>query len=272
MVSRVPSTATSTGCGGSARLISASSRPETSACPAVPAVTSSSTSVEASRSNPETVSTSCSTVSSRPASTGTVGRADRLRAAQATASASASRSTRNFILPPVRYVRTVTCVSGTTDLRVGGRGFSPDQARPDCSGDSSCEVVLLGFVFASVESGDNRRHASVCGRQRCGRPRGRRVTGRRHGSGRRAAPPGMSTPLPRPSTCDEAVLGDSGAVRRDSSNSRVSRAGPHLDAAGQLGDLVVDGELLGHLGADLAIGVHDRRVVAAAELLADLRQ
>ncbi len=45
-----------------------------------------------------------------------------------------------------------------------------------------------------------------------------------------------------------------------------------LDAVGQLADLVVDVATLGHLLANLAIGVHHRGVVTAAELLADLRQ
>ncbi|CAM5738946.1 hypothetical protein SAFG77S_01381 [Streptomyces afghaniensis] len=45
-----------------------------------------------------------------------------------------------------------------------------------------------------------------------------------------------------------------------------------LDAVGQLGDLVVDRAALGHQIADLAVGVHDRRVVTAAEERADLRQ
>lgn len=59
--------------------------------------------------------------------------------------------------------------------------------------------------------------------------------------------------------------------------SWASGAGPEngsgvLDAVGQLGDLVVDGAPLGHQRTDLAVGVHDGRVVAAAELPADLRQ
>ena len=45
-----------------------------------------------------------------------------------------------------------------------------------------------------------------------------------------------------------------------------------LDAVGQLGDLVVDGAALGHQRADLAVGVHDGGVVAAAELRPDLGQ
>lgn len=45
-----------------------------------------------------------------------------------------------------------------------------------------------------------------------------------------------------------------------------------LDAVGQLGDLVVDGAALGHQRADLAVGVHDGGVVAAAELSPDLGQ
>ena len=44
------------------------------------------------------------------------------------------------------------------------------------------------------------------------------------------------------------------------------------DPVGQLGDLVVDGAPLTHELADLAVGVHDGRVVATAEVLADLGQ
>jgi hypothetical protein len=50
------------------------------------------------------------------------------------------------------------------------------------------------------------------------------------------------------------------------------RAGPSgvlFDAVGEFGDLVVEGAALGHVLADLAVGVHDRGVVAAAEGLAD---
>src|SRR5215471_15822594 len=45
-----------------------------------------------------------------------------------------------------------------------------------------------------------------------------------------------------------------------------------LDPVGELGHLVVDGTALSHQGPDLSLGVHDRGVVAAAKLLADLRQ
>jgi hypothetical protein len=45
-----------------------------------------------------------------------------------------------------------------------------------------------------------------------------------------------------------------------------------LDPVGELGDLVVNRPALGHQGADFLVRVHDRGVVAAAELLADLRQ
>ncbi len=45
-----------------------------------------------------------------------------------------------------------------------------------------------------------------------------------------------------------------------------------LDAVGELGDLVVDGAPFGHQRADLAVRVHDGRVVAAAEQSPDLGQ
>src|SRR5450432_3213852 len=45
-----------------------------------------------------------------------------------------------------------------------------------------------------------------------------------------------------------------------------------LDPVGQLSDLVVDRAALGHQGSDLAVGVHDRGVIPAAKLLADLGQ
>jgi len=51
-----------------------------------------------------------------------------------------------------------------------------------------------------------------------------------------------------------------------------ARSGLLLDAVGQLGDLRVDRPAFGHQGADFPVGVDDRGVVAAAELLADLGQ
>jgi len=42
------------------------------------------------------------------------------------------------------------------------------------------------------------------------------------------------------------------------------------DPVGQLGDLVVDRATFGHQLTDLAVGVHDRGVVAPPEELADL--
>src|SRR5215471_6092847 len=45
-----------------------------------------------------------------------------------------------------------------------------------------------------------------------------------------------------------------------------------LDPVRQLSDLVVDRPALSHQRADLAVGVHDRRMIPAAEMLADLRQ
>ena len=47
-------------------------------------------------------------------------------------------------------------------------------------------------------------------------------------------------------------------------------AGLVADPVGQLGDLVVDRTALGHQLTDLAVGVHDRGVVAPPEELADL--
>lgn len=44
-----------------------------------------------------------------------------------------------------------------------------------------------------------------------------------------------------------------------------------LDPTREFRDLVVGGTALRHLAGDLLVGVHDRRVVASAELLADLR-
>ena len=48
--------------------------------------------------------------------------------------------------------------------------------------------------------------------------------------------------------------------------------GLHLDAIGQLADLVEDRTALSKQRVDLPFGVHDRRVVAVAELRADLGQ
>src|SRR5580704_10262227 len=50
------------------------------------------------------------------------------------------------------------------------------------------------------------------------------------------------------------------------------RAGLLLDPVGELGDLRVDRAPLGHQPADLAVRVDDGGVVAAAELLPDLRE
>src|SRR5689334_13567905 len=55
-------------------------------------------------------------------------------------------------------------------------------------------------------------------------------------------------------------------------SQRVLVLGVLFDAVGQLGDLVVERPPLGHVLPDLAVGVHDRGVVAAAERLPDARQ
>ena len=95
-------------------------------------------------------------------------------------------------------------------------------------------------------------------------PWGRRLArrlGRRPGRG----PGGASRHRP----------GVGGVRRRRGGAARVSagrRLGGLLDAAGELGDLVEGGAALGHLLADLAVGAHDRGVVAPAELPADLGQ
>lgn len=52
---------------------------------------------------------------------------------------------------------------------------------------------------------------------------------------------------------------------------RLGLSGLLLDPVGQLGHLVEDAASLCHELADLAVGMHHRGVVAAAELLADLR-
>jgi len=57
-----------------------------------------------------------------------------------------------------------------------------------------------------------------------------------------------------------------------SSGRRSSGSRLLLDPVGELGYLGVDGPAFGHQGADLAVRVDNGGVVAAAELLADLRQ
>src|SRR5688572_5913905 len=57
-------------------------------------------------------------------------------------------------------------------------------------------------------------------------------------------------------------------IRRERPGSGL--AGLHLDAVGELADLVEDGPALGEQLADLAVGVHHRGVVASAELAPDL--
>lgn len=52
----------------------------------------------------------------------------------------------------------------------------------------------------------------------------------------------------------------------------ISAAVLLLDAARQFGHLVVGGAALRHLGADLAIGVHDCCVIPATKVLTDLRK
>ncbi len=128
---------------------------------------------------------------------------------------------------------------------------------------------------------ERRRAASESGR---GVPR--RAPERRSG-GCRAALPGVWGGAPGGVGGAGTRVGRS---RRGSRNVRGKRKAPAgacpggalagvrpspsavLDAVGELGDLVVDRAALGHQRADLAVGVHDRRVVAAAELGADLRQ
>jgi len=67
----------------------------------------------------------------------------------------------------------------------------------------------------------------------------------------------------------EASKGPERRARTERTRSEVSGLGS--DAVRQLRYLVVDGAALGHQAADLAVGMHDGGVVAAAELLADLR-
>src|SRR5262245_8577453 len=54
------------------------------------------------------------------------------------------------------------------------------------------------------------------------------------------------------------------------SDDRLGLPSVGLDPVRELGHLVIDRASLRHQGPDLPIGVHHRRVVAAAELLADL--
>src|SRR5690606_33876037 len=74
------------------------------------------------------------------------------------------------------------------------------------------------------------------------------------------------------------IQGESGRfARSEGVVGAPSRAGESaalllLDPARELGDLVVGRAALGHLPGDLLVRVHHRGVVAAAELLPDLRQ
>ena len=93
---RVPSVLTCTGWAGSARAMSASSRPDTRVRPGSSTTASTSTRALTSKSNEDSSSPSGPASTSRPASIGMDGRAGSVRAAHCTASARTSRSTRNF--------------------------------------------------------------------------------------------------------------------------------------------------------------------------------
>ena len=104
---RVPSTWTSTGLAGSARVISDSSRPDTKTVPPEAISAGTWTSAETSKSNPAMVSPVSDPVIRTPARTGfDGGLLGRLRATQATASAKSSRTSRNFKSEPTVVVAT----------------------------------------------------------------------------------------------------------------------------------------------------------------------
>lgn len=69
---------------------------------------------------------------------------------------------------------------------------------------------------------------------------------------------------------DEALVAFVTGVKGVARASHGPRLG--LDPAGQIGDLVEQRPTFGHQLADLAVGVHDGRVVPATEGLPDLRQ
>ena len=158
---------------------------------------------------------------SRPARTGTLGRTGRLRAAQATASASTSRSTRNFTswCPPTSELRSGLCIlpcgwsawgsctPGRRGVRRRSRGGCPQVGTPGgCSPDDR-SMWRSVVVVAAVESVDNLRRAQVrCGCSPCtGRCGRRRVPTR--------SPVWTTTPGPRPA-CR--------SVHRSSARSRSS--------------------------------------------------
>lgn len=128
-------------------------------------------------------------------------------------------------------------------------------------------------LFPPVVPGGRPLSGGAPGGGRGGRGRGSEADRQRPGSGRVGAgrsrcpvPEGRVRAAERPSH-RRRLEGRRGRPAR----GRRSGSGV-LDAVGQLGDLVVDGAPLGHQRTDLAVGVHDGRVVAAAELPADLRQ
>src|SRR5271157_929348 len=97
------------------------------------------------------------------------------------------------------------------------------------------------------------------------------VRGRRDPScGGRLVLPGLATGCPPVIRMSSTMLSTNCAH----SDAQVgsARSGLLLDAVGQLGDLRVYGPAFGHQGADFPVGIDDRGVVAAAELLADLGQ
>lgn len=82
---------------------------------------------------------------------------------------------------------------------------------------------------------------------------------------------GLFTTLRTTRRCGWSDLRERSFFEKSATKARQSALGTLPDPSGELFDVIEDFTTLGHLGQDLALGVHDRGVIAA-ERLADLGQ
>src|SRR5215469_15336149 len=209
-----------------------------------------------------------------PASTGAVGRAGSARAVHATASASGSRSTWSFTGCLLPESAVMFAVSRGLGMCLAGRSPNPQPGQ-----EPTWFLAFLSYknvvVIGAVETGETvvgpvQRLSFV--HSRCA------GSGDDRGGAVYVSPlspryprflPRFSLAVPQsyPQAVCTALDNSCGLAVCCSSGSRLL-----LDPVGELGYLGVDGPAFGHQGADLAVRVDNGGVVAAAELLADLRQ
>lgn len=82
---------------------------------------------------------------------------------------------------------------------------------------------------------------------------------------------GLCTATLTANLCDWCDLGERSFLRTLSEEHAVLALGALTDASGEFFDVIKDLTALGHLGQDLALGVHDGCVITA-ERLADFGQ